>query len=273
MILSGLQRGKSRLCLTKKTLFAWANKGFNYVRRQQGCLHNRHLLVSVFYDDFKEKIYASTIPRGLFEDRMQNMEEGSRTEDVARVWRRWKHKQSARGQEAMHAEDGAYWFAEVIDPFESENPELPPYGNPANRLGSKIATWGVWASNSIDIVNEPGQPIALCPYCKSLANDMGVYRAWPTGEKRPVAYVDPPKQVPTDAPRAGPDSFWDDDFFDSIGDKFLDQPPTGPENRPNPDGSVDNSPDKKQPGDESDDSMGDIPDEIWNRPPPQMRQI
>ncbi|KAK8022295.1 hypothetical protein PG993_013062 [Apiospora rasikravindrae] len=150
-------------------LYVEANKAFNWVRKQDNALTGaNNLLVAAYYDKSTESVYASTIPRGNWQDLMLN------DKKHGLIWRaHYQHIKKARAD----AEDGAYFWMETSKNTQP-NKDVPIleqiYGN-GQKKGPKIAVWGVYGSSKDKVKKETGTPVASCDGCKQMAKELGVY--------------------------------------------------------------------------------------------------
>ncbi|KAK7990911.1 hypothetical protein PG990_015191 [Apiospora arundinis] len=152
-----------------EALYTEASKAFNWVKKQNNALTSKNnLLVAAFYDKSSESIFASTIPRGSWEDLMHN--DGKH----GKIWR--AHYQDIR-KERADAEDSAYFWSEVqknTQPDPSKKILDYVYGD-GQKKAAKVAVWGVYSSDKVKVKKEAGTPIASCDGCKQLAKKLGVY--------------------------------------------------------------------------------------------------
>ncbi|KAK8092002.1 phospholipase A2 [Apiospora hydei] len=158
-------------------------RAFNWVRKQDNALTGaNNLLVAAYYDKSTESVYASTIPRGNWQDLML----GDKKHGL--IWRaHYQHIKKARAD----AEDGAYFWMEVSKNMQpaKDVPILDQiYGN-GQKKGPKVAVWGVYGSSKDKVKKEAGTPIASCDGCKQLAKELGVYYEDPQVELAGAAMV------------------------------------------------------------------------------------
>lgn len=152
-----------------EALYTEANKAFNWVRKQDNALTSaNNLLVAAFYDKTSETIFASTIPRGPWQDAMLN------NEQYGKIWR--AHYKDIH-KERADAEDGAYFWSEVqkkTQPAAGKKILDHVYGD-GQKKAAKVAVWGVYGSTKDKVKKAAGTPIASCAGCKTLAKKLGVY--------------------------------------------------------------------------------------------------